>query len=81
MDSHRTKALLRCGMLAGPFYLAVALVQVRLRDGFDFTRHPLSVLTNGPGGWIQTANFVITGLMVIAAAVDSGARWVGSRAP
>jgi hypothetical protein len=32
MDSSRTKALLRCGMLAGPFYLAVALIQVRLRE-------------------------------------------------
>jgi hypothetical protein len=27
------------------------------------------VLANGPGGWIQTANFVLTGIMVIAAAV------------
>ena len=72
MDSHRTKALLRCGMLAGPFYLAVALIQIRLREGFDVARHPLSVLALGPGGWIQTANFVITGLMVIAAAVGFG---------
>jgi hypothetical protein len=55
-------------MLAGPFYLAVGLGQAFLRDGFDFGRHPLSVLANGPGGWIQTANFVLTGLMVVAAA-------------
>jgi len=27
------------------------------------------VLANGEYGWIQTANFAITGLMVIAAAV------------
>jgi hypothetical protein len=43
-----------------------------LRDGFDLERHRLSVLTNGPGGWIQTANFVLTGLMVLAAAVGFG---------
>jgi hypothetical protein len=61
--------LLRCGMWAGPFYLAVGLAQAFLRDGFVFAKHPLSVLTNGPGGWIQTANFVLTGLMVVAAAV------------
>ena len=72
MDSNRSKALLRCGMLAGPFYLAVALIQVRLREGFDIARHPLSLLAVGPGGWIQTANFVITGLMVVAAAVGFG---------
>ena len=56
-------------MLGGPFYLAVGLIQALLRDGFDLARHPLSVLANGPGGWVQTANFVLTGLMVLAAAV------------
>ena len=67
-----TRVLLICGAIAGPFYLAVGLTQAFLRDGFDFGRHPLSVLANGPGGWIQTANFVLTGLMVIAAAVGLG---------
>src|SRR6185369_2292104 len=61
--------LLRCGVWAGPFYLAVGLAQAFVRDGFVFAKHPLSVLTNGPGGWIQTVNFVLTGLMVVAAAV------------
>jgi hypothetical protein len=64
-----TRSLLRCGVLAGPFYLAVGLLQAFLREGFDLARHPLSVLANGPGGWIQTMNFVLTGLMVLAAAV------------
>src|SRR5262245_472144 len=64
--------LLRWGVVAGPFYLAVGLGQAFIREGFDFSRHPLSVLANGPGGWIQTANFVVTGLLVIAAAVGFG---------
>lgn len=64
-----TRALLRLGMLAGPFYLAVGLTQALLRDGFDFSRHALSHLANGPGGWVQTTNFVLSGLMVIGAAV------------
>ena len=67
-----TRSLLVCGVVAGPFYLAVGLAQAFLRDGFVFARHPLSVLTNGPGGWVQTANFVLTGLMVVAAAVGFG---------
>jgi hypothetical protein len=29
----------------------------------------LSVLANGPGGWVQTANFVVCGLLVVAAAI------------
>lgn len=64
-----TRSLLRWGMVAGPFYLALGLVQAFVRDGFDFARHPLSVLANGPGGWVQTANFVLTGAMVVATAI------------
>lgn len=67
-----TRSLLGYGVLAGPFYLAVGLMQAFLRDGFDLARHPLSLLANGPGGWVQTANFVLTGLMVLAAAVGFG---------
>lgn len=64
-----TRSLLGYGVIAGPFYLAVGLIQAFVRDGFDLARHSLSVLANGPGGWVQTVNFLITGLMVIAAAV------------
>ncbi|HET9702782.1 MAG TPA: DUF998 domain-containing protein [Vicinamibacterales bacterium] len=64
-----TTLLLRCGVIAGPLYLTVGVMQGLLRDGFDFGRHPLSVLANGSLGWIQTANFLLSGLMVIAAAV------------
>lgn len=64
-----TRSLLGYGVLAGPLYLAVGLVQASVRDGFDLRRHALSLLANGPGGWIQTTNFVLSGLMVIAAAV------------
>jgi len=70
MQSSKSEVfLLRCGVWAGPFYLAVGLAQAFLRDGFVFAKHPLSVLSNGPGGWVQTVNFVLTGLMVVAAAV------------
>jgi hypothetical protein len=67
-ESEITQSLLRGGVLAGPFYLAVGVIQGLLRAGFDFGRHPLSVLANGTGGWVQTVNFVLTGLMVVAAA-------------
>lgn len=64
-----TRSLLGYGVLVGPFYLAVGLTQAFVRDGFDFKRHALSHLANGPGGWVQVANFVLCGAMVIAAAV------------
>ena len=39
------------------------------RDGYDPTRHAVSQLSNGDLGWIQIANFLITGAMTVAAAV------------
>lgn len=68
-DSSRTRSLLGFGILAGPFYLALSIGQGLVREGFDFGRHSLSMLANGAGGWIQTANFLLTGAMVVAAAV------------
>jgi hypothetical protein len=64
----RARSRLACGILVGPLYLALGVAQGLVRDGFDFARHPLSVLANGPGGWVQTATFVASGLMVVCAA-------------
>lgn len=64
-----TRSLLGWGVVAGPFYLVVGIAQGLLREGFDFSGHALSHLANGPWGWIQTANFVFSGVMVIAAAI------------
>jgi hypothetical protein len=37
-----TKGLLRLGVVAGPLYVAVSLIQALTRDGFDLTRHAWS---------------------------------------
>lgn len=79
-----TRSLLGYGVMAGPFYVLVSLTQAVIRDGFDLTRHDWSLLANGTGGWVQVANLVVTGLMVVAAAVGYrralrggvGQRWV-----
>lgn len=64
-----TRSLLGYGILAGPLYVCVALGQALTREGFDLRRHAWSLLANGEHGWIQIANFVVTGLMTVAAAV------------
>jgi Protein of unknown function (DUF998) len=64
-----TRALLICGAVAGPLYLVTGLVQAFTRPGFDIRRHDLSILANGDLGWIQMANLVVSGLLVIAGAV------------
>jgi hypothetical protein len=64
-----TRTLLAYGVVAGPLYAAVGLTQALSRDGFDVGKHAWSLLTNGEYGWIQIANFIVTGLMTVAAAV------------
>jgi hypothetical protein len=61
-----TKSLLGYGVIAGPIYLTVTLTHTSTREGFDPTLHPWSLLSNGDREWIQTSNFILTGLMVIA---------------
>lgn len=64
-----SKRLLACGVVAGPIFIAVWLIQALSRDGFDLTYHPLSLLSLGDLGWIQIANFVLTGALFVACAV------------
>jgi hypothetical membrane protein len=64
-----TRALLAGGVVAGPLFIVVGLLQAFTREGFDLRRHPLSLLSNGDLGWIQIANFVVAGLLFTAAAV------------
>lgn len=78
-----TRTFLLCGMIAGPIYVIVAGLQVLTRDGFDITRHPVSLLSLGDWGWIQIANFVVCGSLILATAFGlrqvltsgHGARW------
>ncbi|WP_328523075.1 DUF998 domain-containing protein [Kribbella sp. NBC_00359] len=60
--------MLGWGVLVGPIYFAVSLVQAFSRDGFDFSEHQLSLLMLGDRGWIQSANLIINGLLTLAAA-------------
>ena len=78
-STRSTRTLLRCGVVVGALYLAVGVMQGFVREGFDFRRHALSHLANGPGGWVQTANLAVSGLLVIGAAIGI-ARVLQSRA-
>lgn len=64
-----TRALLACGIVAGPLYISVSLIQALTREGFDLARHSASLLSNGDLGWIQITNFLVAGLLVIAGAI------------
>jgi hypothetical membrane protein len=75
-----TNKLLTCGIVAGPVFAAVAGAQIALRPGFDLRRHAISLLSLGDLGWIQIANFVVTGVLTIACAVGIRKKLYGGRA-
>ncbi|MGJ3559973.1 DUF998 domain-containing protein [Streptomyces sp. INA 01156] len=56
------------GAVAGPLFLALGVAQGLARDGFDFTRNAISQLALGEAGWIQTVNFLLTGVLLIMGA-------------
>jgi hypothetical protein len=74
-----TKALLACGVIAGPLYIVVGILQILIRPGFDPTRNDLSQMSLGDLGWIQITNFIVTGLLVIASAIGMRRVLRGSR--
>jgi hypothetical membrane protein len=68
-DDRVTRTLLQCGIVAGPVFVATGLIQSFTIPGFDLTHHYLSQLSSGDLGWIQMANFAVSGVLTIAAAV------------
>lgn len=72
IDTPRTAStprLLAAGVVAPVLFAGVSLAQVFTRAGFDLLRHPLSMLSTGDLGWLQIANFLVTGALVIAGGV------------
>lgn len=67
--SRFTHFLLGCGAFAGPLFVFTVLVQSYTVPGFDQRHHLLSLLSLGPYGYVQIANFVVAGVLYIAFAI------------
>ncbi|MFD9948719.1 DUF998 domain-containing protein [Nonomuraea sp. NPDC059023] len=70
-----TRALLGCGIVAGPVFVVSFLLRGALLAGYDPLRHPVSSLALGPAGWVQSATFIGCGLLVVAFAVALHGLW------
>lgn len=79
MTSRTTQTLLRCGLVAPFLYITVGTLEVLLLPGFDIRRHALSLASNGTYGWIQIANFLLSGALVIAGSLGIRRVLAGSR--
>ncbi|WP_379214889.1 DUF998 domain-containing protein [Paenibacillus sp. GCM10012303] len=80
-ESHTNviRLLLAGGVISAPLFYAAAIAQVITRSGFDIRRHAISTLTLGEMGWIQSSNFILTGLLAVLAAVGIRSFLRGSR--
>ncbi len=61
-------AELACGVAAGPFFVSSFTAIGAQRAGYDWRRHAVSSLAVGRGGWLQRANFIVTGSLFCIAA-------------
>jgi hypothetical protein len=64
-----TRALLACGVVAGPLYVMVTMAQALTRDGFDLRLHRFTVLTAGDLGWVHQSNMVLVGVLTVVLAL------------
>ena len=63
------RTLLSCGVASGPIFLLIFAIQLFVHPEFHFASSEPSLLSIGSLGWIQIANFLIGGLLVIAGAL------------
>jgi hypothetical protein len=58
--------LLACGVVAGPLFTLGYILAGITRADYSPWRHPVSSLALGPNGWIQSASFVVAGVLLLA---------------
>jgi hypothetical membrane protein len=76
-------AALVCGVVAGPLFVITFLVAGVIKPDYSPLKHDVSALELGDFGWIQSLNFVVTGLLTLAFAAglrrelntEKGTKW------
>lgn len=78
------RAMLWAAAGGAVLFMVVFLLDGATRPGYDPLRHPVSALALGGRGWIQVANFAVTGLCMLVGAIGlrrtlragPGAQWL-----
>ena len=68
-QSNNTRQFLLAGAVFAPLFYGVFILQMLTREGFDITKHPISALSLGDLGWIQSINFIVAGMLALLLAV------------
>jgi len=67
--SRRERLLLGCGAVGPPLFVIAFLIEGATRSHYSPLRHPVSSLSIGEFGWVQQANFMVTGALMIGFAI------------
>jgi hypothetical membrane protein len=65
----RVRTLALAGIVGPIFFTVLVVVQGFLRPEYSHVKMPISALAAWPTGWIQTINFYVVGLLMMAFAV------------
>jgi hypothetical protein len=76
--SNTSKFLLVCGSIAGPLFTTAWFLLGLVREHYDPMQHPISALAIGGSGWMQSANFMVTGLLTLMLAFGLHTRFQGN---
>lgn len=74
-----TTTLLGCGIAAGVLLPSLILIDGATRPGYSLWHHGASQLGTGERAWLQTANFVVGGLLLLAFAAGLRRALYGGR--
>ena len=61
--------LMICAGVGAVLFTALYLLEGITRPGYDAWQQPISALRLGPGGWVQQANFIIFGVLLVLSSV------------
>lgn len=78
-----TRRLLACGVIGPTLFVLAFLIEGAIRSGYDPGRVFVSMLSLGDQGWVQVANFLVSGSLIVGFAVGlrrvmrsgPGCRW------
>lgn len=65
----KANPLLICGVIAGPLFTLLWIIESFTRADYNPLRHPISSLAIGSLGWTQSTNFIITSILTLAFAI------------
>src|SRR5689334_5876007 len=78
-QSTATRLLLVCGVIGPLLFIIVFLIEGATRENYNPFRYAVSSLSIGDRGWIQAANFLMVGVLLVAFAIGLRRALKGSR--